>query len=71
MILEAKRYRTQEQNRIDAIRRLNELIQQSLKVPKTRKTTQPTITARAARRSAKHHRSQIKRWRRYIPEDWE
>ncbi len=71
LILEARRYRTQEQNRMDAIRRLNELIQKSLLVPKSRKPTQPTITARAARRSAKQHHSQIKRWRRYIPEDWE
>lgn len=71
LILEAKRYRTQEQNRMDALRRLNALIQQALSIPKTRKPTQPTLTARAARRSAKQHRSQVKRWRRYNPDDWE
>ncbi len=71
LILEAKRYRTQEQNRADAIRRLNALVQQALPAPKPRKPTQPTITARAARRSAKQRRGQIKRWRRYVPQDWE
>lgn len=71
LILEAKRYRTQEQNRADAIRRLNALVQQALPAPKPRKPTQPTITARAARRSTKQRRSQIKRWRRYVPQDWE
>jgi ribosome-associated protein len=71
LILEAKRYRTQEHNRTDALRRLNELIQKALLIPKTRKPTRPTVTARAARRSSKQHRSQLKRWRRYIPEDWE
>ncbi|MFN7035676.1 MAG: alternative ribosome rescue aminoacyl-tRNA hydrolase ArfB [Bellilinea sp.] len=71
LILEAKRYRTQEQNRADAIRRLNALVHQALPAPKPRKPTQPTITARAARRSAKQRHSQIKRWRRYIPQDWE
>ncbi|MEW6502411.1 MAG: alternative ribosome rescue aminoacyl-tRNA hydrolase ArfB [Chloroflexota bacterium] len=71
LILEAKRYRTQEQNRMDALRRLNALVQQALTAPKTRKPTHPTISARAARRSAKQHRSQVKRWRRFIPEEWE
>ncbi|GAP11289.1 protein chain release factor B [Bellilinea caldifistulae] len=71
LILEAKRYRTQEQNRMDALNRLHALVQQALFSPKHRKPTKPTMTARAARRSAKQHRSQVKRWRRYIPQDWE
>ncbi len=71
LIIEAKKYRTQEQNRAEALRRLNELIQKAATVPKLRKPTHPTLTARMARRSAKQHRSQVKKWRRYLPDEWE
>ncbi len=71
LIIEARRYRTQEQNRFDAIQRLTALVQEALVLPKTRKSTRPTITAKAARLSSKKHRGEIKRTRRYIPEEWE
>ncbi len=71
IIIEARRYRTQEQNRFDAIQRLTALVQQALEPPKVRQPTRPTITAKAARVSSKKRRGEIKRTRRYIPEDWE
>ena len=49
LIIEAKRYRTQEQNRFDAIQRLVTLIQKALVKPKIRRATRPTLTAKAAR----------------------
>lgn len=69
LVLEAKRHRTQKQNRMDARNRLIALIQKALLVPKTRKPTRPTLNAQAARRLEKQHRSQIKRWRRYNSDD--
>jgi len=70
LIIEAKRYRTQEQNRLDAIQRLVALIQKALVQPKVRKATRPGAMARAARVGAKKKRSEIKRTRRNVPEEW-
>ena len=71
LIIEARRYRTQEQNRFDAVQRLVTLIQKALVKPKIRRATRPTVTAKAARVGEKKKRGDIKRTRRYIPEDWE
>ena len=71
LIIEAKRYRTQEQNRLDAIARLVALVQQALVVPKERKKTRPTRTSSAARVDSKVKRGEAKRIRRYKPEEWE
>lgn len=69
LIIVARSYRTQDQNRYDATQRFKELIQQALAEPKTRKFTKGTITA-SARRSAKQPR-EFKRTRHYNPDDWE
>jgi len=71
LIIEAKRYRTQEQNRFDAIQRLITLIQKALEKPKVRRATRPSLTAKAARVGDKKKRGDIKRIRRYVPDDWE
>jgi ribosome-associated protein len=69
LIIVARSYRTQDQNRYDATQRFKELILQALAEPKTRKFTKGTITA-SARRSAKQPR-EFKRTRHYNPDDWE
>jgi ribosome-associated protein len=71
IIIEAKRYRTQEGNRLDAIARLVALVQKALVAPKIRRKTRPSRTARAARVDEKKRRGNIKRIRQYRPEDWE
>ena len=71
LLIEAKRYRTQEKNRLDAINRLIILTQQALIPPKTRRVTRPTVSARAARVSDKKKRGETKRIRKYNPEEWE
>ncbi len=71
LIIEAKRYRTQEQNRFDAVQRLITLIQKALEEPKIRRATRPSLTAKAARVGDKKKRAAIKRTRRFSPEDWE
>ena len=71
LIIEARKYRTQEQNRLDAIQRLVALIQQALEKPKPRRATRPSVSARAARLGEKKKRGSIKRTRRFNPEDWE
>ena len=71
LIIEAKRYRTQDQNRFDATQRLITLIQKALEKPKIRRATRPSITAKAARVGDKKKRGEIKKTRRFNPDDWE
>jgi ribosome-associated protein len=71
ILIEARRYRTQEQNRADAILRLSNLLQEALKKPKIRRKTRPSATASAARVYKKKRRGAIKRIRNYNPEEWE
>lgn len=71
LIIEAKRYRSQEQNRLDATQRLITLIQKALEKPKVRRATRPSLTAKVARVGEKKQRGQLKRLRKYDPQDWE
>lgn len=71
LLLEARRFRTQEKNRVDAIAQLVNLIQQALEKPRERKATRPTRTAKAARVSDKRQHGELKRTRRYNPDEWE
>jgi ribosome-associated protein len=67
LVIEAKRFRTQEQNREDAIARLVGLIFQATQAPKPRKKTRPTLASQAERVEEKKRRGAIKRLRRYTP----
>lgn len=67
LIIEAQQFRTQEQNRQDAIDRLVELIREAAKKPKPRRKTKPSQTARERRLAAKRRQSERKRLRRSIP----
>jgi ribosome-associated protein len=71
LMIHARQYRTQEQNRYDALERLIEIIQQATEKPKPRKATRPSVTARAARLGSKKKHGEIKRLRRYNPDDWD
>ena len=66
LIIEARRFRTQERNREDAIGRLKELIRRAAEKPKTRKKTKPSKAAKMRRIESKKRRSEIKRMRREI-----
>ncbi len=71
LLIEAKRYRTQEQNRADAYLRLGELIQKAAKRPKVRRATRPSVSAKAARVFEKKRRGAIKKIRSFNPDEWE
>lgn len=64
LLIEAKRFRTQEQNREDAIQRFVELVRKSLIQPKTRKKTRPTAASKEARLQEKKKKAEIKKLRR-------
>jgi ribosome-associated protein len=64
LIIEAKRFRTQEQNRQDAVKRLIALLRKASEAPKPRKKTKPTKASKEKRLAAKKHLSGIKKIRR-------
>jgi ribosome-associated protein len=65
LLIEAHQYRTQEQNRADALLRLVDLLHQAAAPPKPRKKTRPTAASKARRIDEKRRRGEIKRMRRY------
>jgi ribosome-associated protein len=67
LVIDARHYRTQEHNRLDAIQRLVALIRKALQPPRVRKKTRPGPAARAARLEDKRRRTSIKR-KRQAPE---
>jgi ribosome-associated protein len=69
LIIEAKRFRTQEQNHEDAVARLVALIYQATEKPKPRRKTRPTLASQAERIEVKKRRGAIKRSRRTTPTD--
>lgn len=63
LIIDARRFRTQERNRQDAIDRLIELIRQAAIPPKQRHATRPTNASKRRRLDAKRRRGKTKRLR--------
>ncbi|MCI0552542.1 MAG: aminoacyl-tRNA hydrolase [Anaerolineae bacterium] len=63
LLIEAKRFRTQEQNREDALQRFVELVRKSLAKPKARRKTKPTKASKEARLKEKKRKGDIKRLR--------
>jgi ribosome-associated protein len=63
LIIEANRFRLQEQNRADARARLIQLIRQAAVQPKVRRKTQPSRAAKARRLENKRRKSESKKVR--------
>ena len=63
LLIEAKRHRTQERNRQDAIARLVELIRHATEKPKPRIATKPTKASKRRRLETKKQRSETKQAR--------
>ncbi len=66
IVITAQRFRTQEQNKRDALERLEALIAEARVEPKVRKATRPTRASKERRLESKQQRSQVKRGRRRI-----
>ena len=60
VVIKAQQYRTQEQNRADALERLKELILAASKVEKKRRPTKPTLGSKKRRLESKTKRGSIK-----------
>ncbi|CAI3789271.1 Peptidyl-tRNA hydrolase ArfB [Pseudomonas sp. MM227] len=60
IVIKAQQFRTQEQNRADALQRLRELILLATKVEKKRRPTKPTLGSKTRRLEGKTKRGAIK-----------
>ncbi len=68
VVIKAQEHRSQEQNRTEAIKRLQELVRSAIIVPKLRKASQPSRNSQKRRLDSKTKRSQIKANRGNITE---
>jgi len=69
LVIEARRFRTQERNREDALARLMGWIAKACEVPRRRRATKPTVASRQRRLDTKKRRSSTKRQRNPVSEE--
>ena len=69
LVITAARFRTQEQNRADALARLVELLRQAAERPTPRRPTRPSRAAKRRRMDDKTRRGSIKKLRREKPRE--
>ncbi len=67
LLIDARRFRTQERNRQDALEKLVALIEKASKRPKSRKKTRHPRVSKRRRLEEKLRRGKIKRTRKAIP----
>ncbi len=64
VVIKAQRFRSLERNRVDAVARLQDLVDRAARVPPRRVATRPSAAARARRVDEKVRRGQVKALRR-------
>ena len=64
VVIKAQQHRSQDMNRAEALRRLQQMLEAAARVPKLRRATRPSKAARRKRLEAKLHRGRIKQMRR-------
>ena len=68
VVIKAQQYRSQEQNRADALARLNALVQSVARPPLVRRPTKPTYGSKQRRLESKNQRGQTKALRGKVEE---
>lgn len=69
LVIDARRHRTQAQNREDARERLADLIRRATIAPRRRRKTRPTGQSIERRVQSKRQRAATKKWRRPVTGD--
>lgn len=69
IIMKAQKYRSQEQNREEALQRLQDLIKSAISLPKPRKPSKPTRSSQNKRLDSKNKRSHLKIMRGKVIDD--
>lgn len=67
VVIKAQRYRSLEQNREDAMARLNALVERAAKVDPPRRPTRPTRSSQVKRVDDKTRRGEVKSLRKRVP----
>jgi ribosome-associated protein len=60
VVIKSQQHRSLEQNRLEAIARLNALVAAATHVPKKRRATRPTLSSKTKRLDVKRRRGRIK-----------
>ncbi len=68
VVIKAQEYRSQEQNREEALKRLQSLIKSAVMIPRKRKPTQPSRSSQRKRLDSKNKWGQIKEMRSKVTE---
>jgi ribosome-associated protein len=69
IVIKAQEHRSQEQNREEALQRLQDLIKSAIALPKPRKPSKPTRSSQRKRLDSKTKRSQIKTMRGKVTDE--
>jgi ribosome-associated protein len=69
LVIDARRFRTQEQNRKDAVERLVALVRKAAAKPPVRRKTRPSLSSKQRRLNEKRRRGQIKGMRKPVAPD--
>lgn len=69
IIIEARRFRTQQRNREDALQRLQDLIEKASRPPRVRVKSRPTVSSKLRRLEQKKRRSAVKKLRSHAAEE--
>jgi ribosome-associated protein len=69
LVIVARRHRSQQKNREDAVERLLSLLRRAAVAPKTRRKTKPTKQSKERRLENKRRTSQIKQKRRLVHDE--
>lgn len=69
VVIKAQEHRSQEQNREEALQRLQNLIKSAVVIPKPRKPSKPTRISQKKRLDSKSKRSQIKTMRGKVTDE--
>ncbi len=67
LVIDARRYRTQERNRDDAVARLVALVRRAAEPPRPRRKSGPPKASKKRRLEDKRHRGAVKRKRATVP----
>ncbi|MEE8534338.1 MAG: alternative ribosome rescue aminoacyl-tRNA hydrolase ArfB [Alphaproteobacteria bacterium] len=67
LVIDARRYRTQERNRDDAVARLVALVRRAAEPPRPRRKTAPPKASKERRLEGKRRRGAVKRKRGAVP----
>lgn len=69
LVIKAQRFRSQELNRQDALRRLQELVERAARPPQVRRATRPTLGSQRKRLENKIQRGRVKSLRGKVGQD--